>query len=83
MNMPGFAAELSLSPVTKSFGGRLRNPVAGNTVEAALLHCNQACLDDCLFDLSDCDGLPMPRTGTMLALCHQAQHRAPPEMLFS
>jgi len=61
MNMPGFGAELSLSPVTKMFGGRLRNPVAGNTVEAAILHCNQACLDDCLFDLSDCDDLPLPQ----------------------
>jgi hypothetical protein len=58
MNMPGFSAELSLSSVAKSFGGRWRNPVAANAVEAAV-HCDQACLNDCLFDLSDCDDLPV------------------------
>jgi hypothetical protein len=60
MSTPGFTAELSLSPVTKSFGGRWRNPVAANTVEAAL-RCNQACLDTCTIDLSECDDIPQPR----------------------
>ena len=58
MNMPGFTAESSMN-IARRLRGRWAQRATADAVQPAI-HCDPACLDDCIMDCSDCDDLPTP-----------------------